>query len=96
MKYNLYAIFDRAVDSYVSQFFAESDAEAQRMVTSVVINPGSSIADHPHYYRLDRLATFDRRNGGVQAEAFPVHIAEVEQLQQEYTSFTLNPESSTD
>lgn len=94
MKYNMYAIFDRAVDAYVSQFFAETDVEAQRMVTSVVSNPDTILADHPQYYRLDRLATFDRRTGVVQSEAVPVHVAEVEQLQRQVTRFELNPDES--
>lgn len=68
MKRNVYAIYDRATQSYGERpFTAINAAEAMRMISSAMKPsegmPVPQLWDYAEDYRLDELATYDQSTG---------------------------------
>jgi len=65
MKFKLYSIYDLVAKSYTPPFMAQSDALAMRSVLTVVRDPASNLAQHPHDFRLFQLAEWNDENGEI-------------------------------
>lgn len=67
MNYNIYAVYDSAVNAYMRPFTMQSDGQALRGFTDESVNAESPVAQHPEDYALFRIGTYDERTGMIEA-----------------------------
>ncbi len=63
MKYQIYAIYDTAVESYMSPFFVKTKAEALRGFNDAANDTSTPIGKHPECYHLFMLGEYTDHNG---------------------------------
>lgn len=82
---NLYSIYDKKAGYYLMPFFAESEAQAKRIViNSALSDTDCSLNRFSQDFRLDKLATLNINTGKV-AENIST-VAEVQSLVIAYQS----------
>lgn len=82
---NLYSIYDKKAECYLMPFFAESEAQAKRIViNSALSDTDCSLNRFSQDFRLDKLATLNINTGKV-AENIST-VAEVQSLVIAYQS----------
>lgn len=65
MKQALYSVYDLVAKVYSAPYTAPSDAMAIRSLLTVVRDSNSQLNQHPHDFRLFRLAAWDDENGEI-------------------------------
>lgn len=82
---NLYSIYDKKAEYYLMPFFAESEAQAKRIViNSALSDTDCSLNRFSQDFRLDKLATLNINTGKVSENISTV--AEVQSLVIAYQS----------
>lgn len=64
---NMYAIYDKKVDSYLTPFFAEDDKFAKRIVVNS-LSAQSAFVQYPSDYVLCFIALVDLSSGSIRQE----------------------------
>lgn len=68
MKQALYSVYDLVAKVYSAPYSAPSDAMAIRSLLTVVRDTNSQLNQHPHDFRLFRLAEWNDEKGEITAE----------------------------
>jgi len=79
----LYSIYDLVAKTYSPPYVAQSDALAIRAVLTVLRDPASSLYQHPHDYRLFKLAAWDDENGEITVDLPSLIINIIDLVQKE-------------
>jgi hypothetical protein len=80
MKYNIYAVYDSAVNAYMRPFTMQADGQALRGFTDEACNAESPVGQHPEDYSLFRIGEYDERNGHIEACVPPKCIGRAHEL----------------
>jgi len=65
MKLALYSVYDLVAKTYSAPYASASDAMAIRALLTVVRDTNSQLNQHPHDFRLFRLAEWNDENGEI-------------------------------
>jgi len=68
MKYQIYAIYDTATESFMSPFFVKTEMEALRGFRDACQNPETPIGKHPGDYHLYQLGEYTDHNGDLRKQ----------------------------
>ena len=64
MKLNAYALYDKAIDTYLTPFFLHNDELARRAIeASMVQEPDGDLIRYPEQFTLLHVGTFDDKTG---------------------------------
>lgn len=80
MKLFLYTVHDRAVNAYLSPYYARTEAEAIRSLENAARDPNHAFSQHPGDYRLFALGSYDDATARFDLLPAPVFVTSVEQL----------------
>lgn len=71
---SVFAVRDRAVDSFGQPIFATSEGGVIRSFRDEIANPESPFSKHPDDYDLYRIGTYDQESGAL-VGCDPVQVA---------------------
>lgn len=67
MKYLVFSVRDKAVEAFLTPFFARSDAEATRMFAGTM-RADNNLSRYPGQYDLFRIGSFEDTSGMIAGE----------------------------
>jgi len=76
VKLSLYSVYDLVAKTYTAPYAAQSDAIAIRSLLTAVRDPNSTLSQHPHDFRLFKLAAWNDESGEITVD-LPVLIINV-------------------
>lgn len=82
MKLNLYSIYDRKMNIYLTPFPARGDVDAKRQVSASFSDQGiasTPAGQHPEDFDLVKIGDFDDESGAI-SSAHPIVLANLEAL----------------
>lgn len=81
MHLRMFSVHDKAVNAFMSPFFAPTDAAAVRMLKDALNDPSSGFARHSGDYTLYCVGVFDDQSGVVAPQG-PDRVIELIALQE--------------
>ncbi len=82
MKLNLYSIYDRKMNVYLTPFPARGDVDATRQITASFADPNMAATpagQHPQDFDLVKIGDFDDESGAIMS-SHPLVLSNLEQL----------------
>lgn len=67
MKYQIYSIYDTAVESFMSPFFVKTEGEALRGFRDAAQNTDTPIGKHPADYHLFKIGEYTDHDGDLRS-----------------------------
>lgn len=77
MLVKMYSVYDKSAEFYNAPFMARTDAEAVRILETVVNDPKTTLGQHPEQYHLSYMGTFDDNTGAITAPTSPTLVTPV-------------------
>lgn len=78
MKLNVYSILDQATAAYMRPFYLQSDNQALRMFSDIILDESHEIAKHPEDYVLCRIGIWDDQTAETTPETVSTLITGLE------------------
>lgn len=80
MKTIAYTVYDRVAETYNMLFFVESQPQAKRMFSNVVIDGDSAFHKNPSDFVMCEVGTFDDKTGVFEAYDAPQEILDAQEV----------------